>query len=112
MAVNNQQLAPPYSEYLKRLNLADLHVHHIDRKFGGGTWREGDPFKSVYDENGNPILIGRKRKFRYENRGSEEHAGWFLDEYSLLASHVEKASKDHYDFPLVICQLRKKETID
>ncbi|KAB2614755.1 hypothetical protein D8674_021343 [Pyrus ussuriensis x Pyrus communis] len=72
MAVKNQLLAPPYSEYvheedlfgikgpwelweeyggdqdlyffceLKRLNLADLHVRRIDRKIRGGTWREGD----------------------------------------------------------------------
>lgn len=135
----NQLLASPYGEYmheedlfgikepwelweeyggdqdlyffceLKRLNLADSHVHRIDRKIGGGTWREGYPIEPVYDENGNPNPIGRKRKFRYENRGSKEHAGWFLDEYNLLVSRGEKASNYHYDFPFVICRLRAEE---
>ncbi|XP_008227608.1 PREDICTED: NAC domain-containing protein 83-like [Prunus mume] len=73
----------------------------INRKvgLGGGTW-SGERCDAVYDEEGNEI--GHKRKFRYENEGSEEHSGWFLEEYSL--------SGEGCAFDYVICRLRKNES--
>lgn len=74
----------------------------INRKvgLGGGTW-SGERCDAVYDEEGNEI--GHKRKFRYENEGSEEHSGWFLEEYSL--------SGEGCAFDYVICRLRKNERL-
>ncbi|KAM0996603.1 hypothetical protein ACFX13_006631 [Malus domestica] len=131
MAVKRQPLAPPHDEYVHEEDLFDfkepweiweeyggdedlyflcelkktgLRVH---RKIGEGTWSEKE-HELVYNENRNPI--GWKKKFRYENRGSDDHGGWILDEYSLLVGadgRAQKASKDRYDFPFVICRLRK-----
>ncbi|KAM1495302.1 hypothetical protein ACFX11_030036 [Malus domestica] len=85
---------------VKRLNSMGLHIH-----------RKTDHA----EENGDLNPVGQKRKFLYENQGSEQHAGWCLDEYSLLVGadgHDPKVSKNYYTnryFDLVICRLRKNE---
>ncbi|KAM1553774.1 hypothetical protein ACFX11_006611 [Malus domestica] len=94
---------------LERLSPTGLRIR---RNIGEGIWSEKQPTKLVYNEDGHPNPMGRKKMFLYENRGSEEHGGWILDEYSLLVGadgHAQTASKDRYEFPSVICRLRKND---
>ncbi|KAI5322200.1 hypothetical protein L3X38_031272 [Prunus dulcis] len=81
----------------------------IQRKTGScGTWSETETYQNVKDEVDE--IIGRKRKFRYENGNtSEDHAGWLLDEYSLFEKGCKnRTSRNCYDFDVVICRLRRK----
>ncbi|CAN6559932.1 unnamed protein product [Malus baccata var. baccata] len=86
---------------------------NISRKMGhAGTWSESGSKEIEGHRNPNPI--GRKRKFRFENKWkSEDHGRWLLEEYSLYdaAAHDcsdTKASKNRYDFDFVICKMRRK----
>ncbi|KAB2614757.1 NAC domain-containing protein 100-like [Pyrus ussuriensis x Pyrus communis] len=93
---------------VKRLNLMGSHIH-----------RKTDHA----EENGNLNPVGQKRKLLYENQGSEQHAGWCLDEYSLLVGADGHDPKTHFIpstkglqelltnsyFDLVICRLRKNQ---
>ncbi|CAB4261442.1 unnamed protein product [Prunus armeniaca] len=92
----------------------------IQRKTGRGTWSETETYQNVKDEvdeiNGksNLDVIGKKRKFRYENGNtSEDHAGWLLDEYSLFKKACKNGTSSNcYDFDVVICRLRRKGNLD
>ncbi|KAL6276230.1 hypothetical protein ACE6H2_019831 [Prunus campanulata] len=92
----------------------------IQRKTGRGTWSETETYQNVKDEvdeiNGksNLDVIGRKRKFRYENGNtSEDHAVWLLDEYSLFKKACKNGTSSNcYDFDVVICRLRRKGNMD
>ncbi|BFG14351.1 hypothetical protein CerSpe_006250 [Prunus speciosa] len=89
----------------------------IQRKTGLGTWSETETYRNVKDEiNGksNLDVVGRKRKFRYENGNtSEDHAGWLLDEYSLFKKACKNGTSSNcYDFDVVICRLRRKGNMD
>ncbi|XP_021830112.1 NAC domain-containing protein 83-like [Prunus avium] len=90
--------------------LKKLTPKRMDRSVGhGGTWSETESFKLIEDDNGNPNPIGRKRKFRYENKGSEEHTWWLLDEYSLFVGPKNDYNDRSYDFDFVICRMRKND---
>ncbi|KAI5322468.1 hypothetical protein L3X38_031540 [Prunus dulcis] len=92
----------------------------IQRKTGRGTWSETETYQNVKDEvdeiNGksNLDVMGRKRKFRYENGNtSEDHAVWLLDEYSLFKKACKNGTSSNcYDFDVVICRLRRKGNMD
>ncbi|XP_008227928.1 PREDICTED: NAC transcription factor 29-like [Prunus mume] len=79
----------------------------IQRKTGRGTWSETETYQNV-------DVIGRKRKFRYENgNASEDHAVWLLDEYSLFRKASKNGTSSNcYDFDVVICRLRRKGNMD
>ncbi|CAB4290158.1 unnamed protein product [Prunus armeniaca] len=90
--------------------LKKLSPKRMDRSIGhGGTWSETESFKLIEYDNGNPNPIGRKRKFRYENKGSEEHTWWLLDEYSLFVGPKNDYNDRSYDFDFVICRMRKND---
>ncbi|XP_021803665.1 protein SOMBRERO-like, partial [Prunus avium] len=90
--------------------LKKLTPKRMDRSVGqGGTWSETESFKLVEDDNENPNPIGRKRKFRYENKGSEEHTRWLLDEYGLFVGPKNDYNDRSYDFDFVICRMRKND---
>ncbi|KAB2614886.1 hypothetical protein D8674_021474 [Pyrus ussuriensis x Pyrus communis] len=104
--VHGQQLFFFFSE-LKRSR------KNISRKMGHAcTWSESG--SKEIEGHRNPSPIGRKRKFRFENKcKSEDHGRWLLEEYSLYdaAAHDcsdTKASKNRYDFDFVICKMRRK----
>ncbi|KAL6285781.1 hypothetical protein ACE6H2_010171 [Prunus campanulata] len=81
--------------------LKKLTPKRMDRRVGnGGTWSETESSKLVEKVSGNPDPnpIGRKRKFRYENKGSEDHTGWLLDEYSLFDGPKNDYNQRSYDF--------------
>lgn len=69
---------------VNRLNSMGSHIHRKTDHVG--TWIELSEEELVYyaEENGNLNPVGQKRKLLYENQGSEQNAGWCLDEYSLL----------------------------
>ncbi|XP_050379648.1 uncharacterized protein LOC126796992 [Argentina anserina] len=70
----------------------------INRKVGsGGTWSEGEPGKDIESEITRQ-KIGQKRKFRYENKGSDQNGSWYLEEYSL-----DPMNSEYY----VLCRLRQ-----
>ncbi|KAI5349032.1 hypothetical protein L3X38_001919 [Prunus dulcis] len=95
--------------------LKKLTPKRMDRRIGnGGTWSETESSKLVHEKvsgNPNPNPIGRKRKFRYENKGSEDHTGWLLDEYSLFDGPKNDYNQRSYDFDFVICRMRKNDRV-
>ncbi|KAM5578147.1 NAC transcription factor 25-like [Rosa sericea] len=80
----------------KTVNPDGLRIH---RKVGsGGTWSEGEPGKLILDPKHKQKPIGQKRKFRYENKGSDHNGSWYLEEYSLLSTNSAN---------YVLCRLRQ-----
>ncbi|ONI27023.1 hypothetical protein PRUPE_1G063700 [Prunus persica] len=111
------QLKDQYLYFFSELQRNDLP---IQRKTGLGTWSETVTYQNVKEEvdeiNGksNLDVIGRKRKFRYENGStSEDHAGWLLDEHSIFKKACKNGTSSNcYDFDVVICRLRRKGNVD
>lgn len=77
------------------------------RKIGTGSWKGQDHGAEIYD-SGN-VLIGRKKRFHYDNKGIKEHHGsWIMFEYSLAGSlaHDRRIMNGFHD--CVLCQIRKR----
>ncbi|KAJ0084154.1 hypothetical protein Patl1_29545 [Pistacia atlantica] len=70
----------------------------ICRRVGSGTWKGEDGETEIKDEITH-MKIGSRKRFRYENKGSEHHAGWIMHEYKLIG---------HDEF--VVCRIRKNES--
>ncbi|KAJ0097401.1 hypothetical protein Patl1_27921 [Pistacia atlantica] len=51
------------------------------------------------------MRIGTKKRFRYENKDSDQHGGWIMHEYSLDSSFM--GPDQHSDY--VVCRIRKNE---
>ncbi|KAJ0013769.1 hypothetical protein Pint_20321 [Pistacia integerrima] len=49
--------------------------------------------------------IGSKKRFRYENKDSDQHGGWIMHEYSLDSSLPRPNQHNNY----VVCRIRKNE---
>ncbi|KAJ0044905.1 hypothetical protein Pint_05679 [Pistacia integerrima] len=69
----------------------------ICRGVGSGTWQGEDGAKEIKVEKTH-LKIRLKKRFRYENKGSEHIGGWIMHEYLLLG---------HDEF--VVCRIRKNE---
>ncbi|KAJ0010141.1 hypothetical protein Pint_33477 [Pistacia integerrima] len=50
------------------------------RKVGLGAWQGEDAAQEIQDNR----VIGYKKRFRYENKGSEHYGEWIMHEYTLL----------------------------
>ncbi|CAL2245605.1 unnamed protein product [Prunus armeniaca] len=61
--------------------------------------------------NGAQTPLAEREKFRYENKGSEDHTGWLLDEYSLFDGPKNDYNQRSYDFDSVICRMRKNDRV-
>ncbi|KAJ0084844.1 hypothetical protein Patl1_29552 [Pistacia atlantica] len=70
---------------------------YICRRVGSGTWQGEDGATEIKDEETH-MKIGSRKRFRYENKDSEHHAGWIMHEYKLIG---------HDEF--VVCRIRKNE---
>lgn len=55
------------------------------RSIGSGTWKGGDAAKNVYASG---IVVGNKKRFTYEKKGSEQHGRWIMLEFELDHSQV------------------------
>jgi len=55
--------------------------NRIDRSVGKGTWKGLDKGHPILDAQGR--VIGMKKSFNYENKGSAQHLQWDMKEYSL-----------------------------
>ncbi|XP_050381600.1 uncharacterized protein LOC126798631 [Argentina anserina] len=86
--------------FFTKLKKVNPHGTRINRKIGTGTWSEGEPSRPILveEKNNKKTSIGRKRKFRYENKSSGQHGCWYMEEYSL-----EGIRSAEY----VICRLRE-----
>nr|XP_011466904.1 PREDICTED: uncharacterized protein LOC105352211 [Fragaria vesca subsp. vesca] len=85
--------------FFTKLKKVNPHGTRINRKIGTGTWSEGEPSRPIFvGEKKNKTPIGRKRKFRYENKSSDHHGCWYMEEYSL--DGIKSAD-------YVICRLRE-----
>ncbi|XP_044473981.1 NAC domain-containing protein 41-like [Mangifera indica] len=67
----------------------------ICRRIGSGSWMGEDAAKEIQT---NGKVIGSKKRYRYENKGSEHDGGWIMHEYSL-------SGHDEY----VLCRIRKND---
>ncbi|KAJ0040484.1 hypothetical protein Pint_27292 [Pistacia integerrima] len=67
----------------------------IDCSVGTGTWQGEDGGREIVNDN---MRVGTKKRFRYENKDSDQHGGWIMHEYSL---------DQHSDY--VVCRIRKSE---
>lgn len=90
--------------FFTRLKKVNPHGTRINRKIGTGTWSEGEPSRAIFvgektATKKHKTPIGRKRKFRYENKASEQHGCWYMEEYSL-DDGIKSAE-------YVICRLRE-----
>ncbi|XP_062007622.1 uncharacterized protein LOC133724787 [Rosa rugosa] len=87
--------------FFTKLKKVNPHGTRINRKIGTGTWSEGEPSRPIFvgeKNKKNKTPIGRKRKFRYENKLSDQHGCWYMEEYSL--DGIKSAD-------YVICRLRE-----
>ncbi|KAI4313458.1 hypothetical protein L6164_026440 [Bauhinia variegata] len=80
----------------------------IDRRVGLGTWAGEDSAKPVFSvtREGKRVL-GSKKRYRFEKRGSEHHGGWIMIEYSLDDSLLQQISNPKKHF--VLCKIKKNE---
>ncbi|KAL7257754.1 hypothetical protein ACSBR1_003965 [Camellia fascicularis] len=74
----------------------------------GGTW-SGVDNQPIRNQKG--VLIGCKKNFVYEKRGSAQHGRWLMKEFSLdgaLLDHVKRLKQENYK-DLVICEIKWKD---
>ncbi|ONI01333.1 hypothetical protein PRUPE_6G134000 [Prunus persica] len=76
----------------------------VSRTVGSGTWKGEDGGKKICAP-GTDHVIGIKKRFRYENKGSAEHGKWLMNEFELGQSLIHNRQAKKY----VLCLLRKKE---
>ncbi|KAK4845228.1 hypothetical protein QYF36_002569 [Acer negundo] len=71
--------------WLKKVSVRGLRV---SRRVSSGTW--------AGEDNGDQIVVGIKKRFRYENQHSPQHDGaWIMHEFNLSDSDI------------VLCRLRR-----
>ncbi|KAI8024112.1 hypothetical protein LOK49_LG03G02951 [Camellia lanceoleosa] len=75
----------------------------------GGTW-SGVDNQPIRNQKG--VLIGCKKNFVYEKRGSAQHGRWLMKEFSLdgaLLDHVKRLKQEnvisHSFFLCIICYI-------
>lgn len=59
----------------------------VSRTVGSGTWKGEDGGKKICAP-GTDHVIGIKKRFRYENKGSAEHGKWLMNEFELGQSLI------------------------
>ncbi|KAK3218194.1 hypothetical protein Dsin_012165 [Dipteronia sinensis] len=77
----------------------------INRKvgLGSGSWQSEDSANKV-PPGELETKFGFKKRFRYENKASQEHDGaWIMHEYSLDSSLLEPRQPNDY----VLCRIRR-----
>ncbi|KAI4313452.1 hypothetical protein L6164_026434 [Bauhinia variegata] len=90
------------------LNKKDHSGLRMDCRVGLGTWvAEGvrRPVLSVTEEG--ELVVGSKKRYRFEKRGSEHHHTWIMMEYSLDDSLLQQISNPNKHF--VLCKIKKNE---
>ncbi|XP_062014494.1 NAC domain-containing protein 101-like [Rosa rugosa] len=78
-------------------------VSRKSRTIGSGTWKGDDGAKKVLAASRK--VIGKRKRFHYENEGSVQNGRWLMHEFELDASLLrnKRKGKDY-----VLCILRKK----
>ncbi|XP_044468577.1 NAC domain-containing protein 7-like [Mangifera indica] len=88
--------------FFTQLKKRTLKESKINRTIGEGTWHGEDAGLEIIHEN---HRIGKKKRFRYENKQSKQHGGWIMHEYSLDLSLLGLDQHDNF----VVCRIRKNE---
>ncbi|XP_031259160.1 NAC domain-containing protein 101-like [Pistacia vera] len=86
--------------FFTKLKKKTLKGSRIDRSVGTGTWQGEDGGTEIVSNN---QRIGSKKRFRYENKDSNQHGGWIMHEYSLDSSLLLPDQHNNY----VVCRIRK-----
>ncbi|KAK9937682.1 hypothetical protein M0R45_014457 [Rubus argutus] len=81
-----------------------LKGSRISRTIGSGTWKGEDASKKVLAASRR--VIGRRKRFHYENKGSVQNGRWLMHEYELDASLLQNK---HQAKKYVLCILRKND---
>ncbi|XP_052209278.1 NAC domain-containing protein 2-like [Diospyros lotus] len=76
--------------------------NRIDRSVGKGTWKGLDKGHPILDTQGR--VIGMKKSFNYDNKGSAQHLQWDMKEYSLDGICLQNPNIKDY----AICKIKKK----
>ncbi|XP_044489972.1 NAC domain containing protein 50-like [Mangifera indica] len=71
--------------------------NRISRKIGSGSWMSEDAATEIRTDG---KVIGCKKRYRYEKKGSEHDGGWIMHEYSLLG---------HGKY--VLCRIQKNDRL-
>ncbi|TQE08083.1 hypothetical protein C1H46_006357 [Malus baccata] len=75
---------------------------------GVGTWKGDDKGKKICYPAGTHNVIGYRKRFHYENKGSEKDDRWIMLEFDLHQSLIHNQQEKKY----VLCVLRKNEEFD
>ncbi|XP_062017652.1 NAC domain-containing protein JA2-like [Rosa rugosa] len=74
------------------------------RTVGAGTWKGEDAAKKVLVAS--QRVIGKRKRFRYDNKGSAQNGRWLMHEFELDASLLRNKRKAK---EYVLCILRKND---
>ncbi|KAI4313456.1 hypothetical protein L6164_026438 [Bauhinia variegata] len=79
----------------------------FDRTVGFGRWRGEGNMQTVFSmtERGERVVVGSKKRYRFEKRGSEHHRTWFMVEYSLANSLLQQIPNPNTH--IVLCMIKK-----
>ncbi|KAI4313451.1 hypothetical protein L6164_026433 [Bauhinia variegata] len=79
----------------------------FDRRVGLGAWRfeGGTHTVSSKTQRRERVVVGSKKRYRFDKRGSEHHGGWIMMEYSLDDSLLQQISNPNEH--IVLCKIRK-----
>ncbi|TXG70127.1 hypothetical protein EZV62_005062 [Acer yangbiense] len=92
--------------FFTQLKKKSLNGSRINRKvgFGSGSWQSEDSTNKV-PPGELETKLGFKKRFRYENKASQEHDGaWIMHEYSLDSSSLEPRQPNDY----VLCRMIRR----
>ncbi|KAI9162329.1 hypothetical protein LWI28_026197 [Acer negundo] len=89
---------------LKKKSLNGSRINRNKVGLGSGSWQSEDDSANKVPPGELETKLGFKKRFRYENKASQEHDGaWIMHEYSLDSSLLEPRQPNDY----VLCRIRR-----